>query len=141
MPGGPGRPARCCLRSTTEDERVALISYAPVRLSATFTSETKPYDELGPIFVHADDCAGYAENDGFPAAWRDRPQVLRTYASDGRLLDGVLTQPDEDRMAAAAKLLSDPAVAFVHARSVGAGCFSFEIRRATSGESSAHRDD
>lgn len=131
--GGPGRPARCCLRSTTEDERVTLISYAPVRPTTAFTAETKPYDELGPIYVHADDCAGYVEDGEFPVAWREHPQVLRSYAADGRLLGGTLTQPEEERMGIAAELLADPSVAFVHARSVGAGCYSFEIRRRASG--------
>lgn len=129
IPGGRGRPVRCCLRRTTEAERVILISYAPVRPTTEFTSETKPYDEVGPIFVHAEECAGPDADGEFPAAWRDHPQVLRTYGPDGRLLDGVLTRPDEDRMAIAARLLAPPGVAFVHARSVGAGCFSFELRR------------
>lgn len=129
VPGGQGKPARCCLRHTTETERVALVSYAPVRPVTAFTAETKPYDEVGPIFVHADECAGYVADGAFPEAWRDHPQVLRWYAADGRLLDGVLTEPGEDRLAVAERLLTDEAVAFVHARSVGAGCFSFEVRR------------
>lgn len=129
IPGGPGKPVRCCLRRTTEDERVVLVSYAPVRPVTPFTTETRPYGEVGPIFLHAEECAGYAADGEFPAAWRDSSQVLRTYGADGRLLDGVLTEPGEDRLAVAARLLEDETVAFVHARSVGAGCFSFELRQ------------
>ncbi|WP_157180862.1 DUF1203 domain-containing protein [Actinopolymorpha alba] len=129
VPGAPGRPVRCCLRRTTPDERVVLISYAPVH-HAAFTDRTAPYNEVGPIFVHAEECEGYVEDGGFPSAWREAPQVLRAYAPDGEILDGVLTQPDEDRLAIAADLLREPGVAFVHSRCVGPGCFAFEIRRA-----------
>jgi hypothetical protein len=129
IPGGPGKPLRCCLRRSTPDDEIALISYAPVRPDA-FTDHTLPYGEYGPVFVHVGTCDGYEPDGLFPPAWRKHPQVLRSYAADGRLLDGVVTQPEDDRMAIAAELLSDPDVAFVHSRTISVGCFSFEIRRA-----------
>lgn len=128
VPGGPGRPLRCCLRRSTPEDEVALISYAPVR-PAAFTDRTLPYGEYGPIFVHVGACSGYVADGLFPAAWREHPQVLRSYAADGELLDGVVTQPDEDRLAIAAELLAEPNVAFVHSRTISVGCFSFEVRR------------
>lgn len=128
--GGRGRPVRCCLNRTTIDERIVLISYRPVRPANGMTSANRPYDEAGPVFVHADPCDGPDGDGFFPIAWRASEQVLRAYSHQGELLAGVLTRPDEDRFAVAEKLLADPDAEFVHSRSVGAGCFSFEIRPA-----------
>lgn len=130
-----GSPLRCCLRLSAPGERVALVSYAPLRRWARETgAQPGPYDEVGPVFIHPGPCAGLAET-GFPAALTGTPRMLRSYGADGRILAGRLARTDEvaDRAAAAdliGQVLSDPAVAVVHARAVDFGCFTFEIRRA-----------
>jgi Protein of unknown function (DUF1203) len=123
-----GAPLRCCLRDSRPGESIALISYAPVR--ATIGAGAGPYDEIGPVFVHADDCDGPAETDRYPAGWVARSQVLRAYHHDGTIAGGVRLRAGEDRDAAARELLADPAVAFLHSRNVVHGCYMLEIGRA-----------
>jgi hypothetical protein len=118
-----GAPLRCCLRESRPGERIALIAHAPLRLSG-------PYWELGPVFVHADPCEGYATPAEYPGEFRDRTQVLRAYSGDQRILGGTVVAPDEDQDAAVEALLADPAVELIHARNPVFGCYMFEITRA-----------
>lgn len=131
-----GSPLRCCLRPVWPGERVALVSYAPLRRWARETgADPGPYDEIGPVFIHPGPCPG-PELDalGYPAALGSGHRVLRCYSADGRILRGRLFgvgEPDDGEacMAALAGELSDPEVAVVHVRAVGFGCFTFEARR------------
>ncbi|MFJ8533384.1 DUF1203 domain-containing protein [Streptomyces sp. NPDC093591] len=122
-----GSPLRCCLRRSASGERIALVSYAPLRRWAT-ESGTDPgaYDEQGPVFVHAEECGG-PDGDGLPFANAHR--TLRRYSVDGRILGGRLVEPGgfEEAVAGA---FADPAVAFVHVRAVEYGCFLYEVRKA-----------
>jgi hypothetical protein len=124
-----GSPLRCCLRLSRPGERIALLSYAPLRRFArTLGADPGAYDEVGPVFVHADPCEGPA-GDGYPEELRAERRLLRAYAGDGRILRGVLVEangPFEDVLD---ELVSDPQVAVVHARAVEFGCFTFEVRR------------
>jgi Protein of unknown function (DUF1203) len=129
-----GSPLRCCLRRSRPGELIALVSYAPLRRWATAAGACPgPYDEVGPVFIHPQACAGQ-QGSGFPAAFLGQRRVLRAYSADGRILDGRLAEADEVADEAAAgrvidEVLADPAVAVVHARAVEFGCFTFEVRR------------
>jgi hypothetical protein len=131
---GGGSPLRCCLRLSEPGERVALVSYAPLRRWAAQTGANPgPYDEVGPVFIHAEPCGGRAAG-RFPAAFLGGRRVLRAYSVQGRILDGRLADADElaDTGSAGrllAEIFADPRVALVHARAVEFGCFTFEIRR------------
>lgn len=122
-----GAPLRCCLRDSRPGESIALISYAPVRESVGGVAG--PYDEVGPVFVHADECEGAMDQKRYPSNWAERPQVLRSYRSDGTIAGGVRLEPGADRDAAARELLADPDVAFVHSRNVIHGCYMLELCR------------
>lgn len=129
-----GSPLRCCLRGIRPGERVALVSYAPLHRWARETgADPGPYDEVGPVFIHAEPCAG-PSGAGYPVAVHGSRRVLRAYSADGRILGGRLTEPEEvdDPQAASglvAGVFADPDVALVHVRAVDFGCFTFEIRR------------
>ena len=129
-----GSPLRCCLRPIRPGERVALVSYAPLRRWARASgADPGPYDEVGPVFIHAGPCAGPA-GAGYPAAVHGSRRVLRAYSADGRILGGRLTEPDEvadpgSAAAVLAEVFADPDVALVHVRAVDFGCFTFEIRK------------
>jgi hypothetical protein len=130
-----GSPLRCCLRPATRGERLALVSYAPLRRWARqdVAADPGPYDELGPVFIHPEPCPGPG-GAGYPASLAGSRRVLRAYSADGRILGGRLVEPDPaDPVASAesalAELLARPEVAFVHARAVEYGCFTFEVRR------------
>ncbi|SDK69065.1 DUF1203 domain-containing protein [Streptomyces indicus] len=129
-----GAPLRCCLRRSTPGERITLVSYAPLRRWARETgAEPGPYDECGPVFIHADDCPGPPPGHSYPAALHGPRRVLRSYDADGRILGGRLIEiPREqatDMEQALTEALTDPAVAVVHVRAVEFGCFFMEVRR------------
>jgi hypothetical protein len=120
----PGTPLRCCLREAHAGERVALISWRPLR-----EAPDSVYAEVGPVFVHAEDCAGYDEERSYPAGFRHRKQVLRSYSSTGDMLHAVLTEgaAAEDAIAG---LFTNPEAVVVHSRNVTAGCYMFAVYRA-----------
>jgi hypothetical protein len=125
-----GSPLRCCLRPSRPGERLALVSYAPLRRWAAETgADPGPYDEVGPVFIHPEPCAGTAAA-GYPEALRDSRRMLRAYAADGHILLARLIEPDGQAEAELGALFADPDVAVVHARALEFGCFTFEVRRA-----------
>jgi hypothetical protein len=105
----------------TDLDRIALIAYRPSPLGG-------PYAEVGPVFVHAEPCPGYAGPE-FPADFRERRAVLRPYDAAGQMLDGVLAEPGTSE-GELKRLFDDPDVALVHVRNVIAGCWNFSVRRA-----------
>lgn len=124
----PGDQLRCCLTYSTATDRFMLISYAPVAGRAH--GAEAPYDEVGPIFVHATECAGRPDAT-IPRAWFDgKTKILRAYNAVGGIHGGTIVGPADDVEAVAAGLLSDQEVAFVHARNAEYGCFMLEIQRA-----------
>ncbi|NGO48092.1 DUF1203 domain-containing protein [Streptomyces ureilyticus] len=122
-----GAPVRCCLRRSEPGERIALVSYAPLRRWAAETgADPGAYDEQGPVFIHAEECGG-PEPDGYPFTGAHR--VLRRYSAEGRILGGRLVGPAESFDEAFAEAFTDPAVVLVHIRAVEYGCFLYEVRR------------
>ncbi len=120
-----GAPLRCCLRRSEPGERIALVSYAPLRRWAAETgAEPGAYDEQGPVFIHAGVCAGPA-GEGHP--FGDAHRVLRRYSAEGHILGGELVDILDDE--AFHKAFAEPSVVLVHVRAVEYGCFFFEVRR------------
>ncbi|MER5499450.1 MULTISPECIES: DUF1203 domain-containing protein [unclassified Streptomyces] len=129
-----GAPLRCCLRRSAAGERIVLVSYAPLRRWAAGTgAEPGPYDECGPVFIHAEECPGHTAGPGYPATMHGARRVLRAYDARGHILGGTLVEIPVERAAEVDDVLSgvlaDPAVALVHVRAVEFGCFMAEVRR------------
>jgi hypothetical protein len=125
-----GSPLRCCLRYSTPGEELLLLSYAPLRHRPRDERfDPGPYDEMGPVYVHARDCGGYSETGRYPAAFTVTPQVFRCYGWDGRIVGGRVVEPEEDHDSAAAELIADDAVAFIQTHNVVYGCYMVEISR------------
>lgn len=121
--GEGSAPCRSCLRLSDPGEDVLLFSYRPFAVAGL-------YQEIGPVFIHARECASYASDAGFPAAFRMRPLILRPYdASDAICASQVLAAAGEAEEQAK-RMLADPKVAFVHARSASRGCYLFRLERA-----------
>ncbi|WP_329211041.1 DUF1203 domain-containing protein [Streptomyces sp. NBC_00683] len=130
-----GEPLRCCLRAAGPGERIALVSYAPLRRWAAETwARPGAYDEQGPVFIHAEECEGpAADPDGYPFSRAGSLRTVRRYDADGAIVGGRLLEipADEERGydEALAEAFADPEVALVHVRAVEYGCFHFEVRR------------
>ncbi len=117
-----GAPLRCCLRDSRDGEDITLIAHQPSTVGG-------PYAEVGPVFIHADRCEGYAAT-GYPDGFRHRSQLLRGYDADGRQVDNTVTEGPAAE-AAIEQLLARPEIAFVHSRNLMAGCYMFRITRIT----------
>ncbi|WP_329439343.1 DUF1203 domain-containing protein [Streptomyces sp. NBC_01426] len=134
-----GSPLRCCLRPIALGERIALVSYAPLRRwAAARGADPGAYDEQGPVFIHADDCGGFAPGATYPF---DRPGALRTvrrYDARGHIAGGRLLEIPVDATAgfdaAFDGAFHDPDVMLVHVRALEYGCFHFEVRRPSAQE-------
>jgi hypothetical protein len=117
-------PCRHCLRTFVvgEDRRI-LFTYD--RFAGV---ESLP--QPGPVYVHADACARYSEDAGFPEELRASPRTVEAYARGRRLLaqeyvaDGKFEPVIE-------KLLTHPNVDYLQVNSTTAGCFTFRVERAS----------
>jgi hypothetical protein len=124
---GPGSPLRCCLREATSGERIALITYRP------FTQDG-PYAEVGPVFIHADECAGYESPHSYPEGFRNRRQVFRPYDAAGNMVYDALALVDGDSAEETVeRLFARPDVEFIHSRNPLPGCYMFRIARDSDG--------
>jgi len=116
-----GAPLRCCLREARAGERVLLIAYTP-------SGTAGAYAERGPVFIHAERCAGYLTPGHYPPGLAHRQQVVRAYDRQGRIADGVLVADGRHAERVIAVLLARPEVELVHLRNVGYGCYNFAVR-------------
>lgn len=129
-----GEPLRCCLRPSTVSERIALVSYAPLRRWAAEQGiDPGAYDEQGPVFVHAEDCGGPDLDAGHPWARPGALRAFRRYDRRGRIMGGRLVELPEDPDAAYdrafAEAFADPETAQVHVRAVEFGCYHYRVDR------------
>ncbi len=117
-----GTPLRCCLREAAVGERVALIAHRAASIGG-------PYVEIGPVFIHAERCAGYLATGAYPEGFRHRQLVFRAYDAWGRQVGNRIAEAGAGAESVIGELLSQPEVAYLHARNVLAGCFMFTVER------------
>ena len=116
-------PCRHCLRAfiAGKDRRI-LFTYD--RFAGV---ESLP--QPGPIYVHAEACERYAEQNGFPEELGGSPRTVEAYGRGRRLLaqehvsNGIFEPVIE-------KLFASPEVDYLQVNSTRAGCFTFRIERA-----------
>ena len=113
-------PCRHCLQWAQPGEQVVLFPYASV-------PPGRPYAESGPVFVHAKTCPRYAATDKYPDNFR-RHRVLRAYNASDDMIDAVVVEDDQPEPVIV-RLLENPEAAFLQARSVTRGCYTFRIER------------
>jgi hypothetical protein len=118
-----GEPVRCCVRRAEPGERIVLISYSP-------WTRPHPWAETGPVYVHAERCAGYTGDGAYPVGFdRDRSMLYPFDATGARIPEHVTyVGPNDDHGAAVRDLLATPGVEVVHVRSAIAGCYTFQAR-------------
>lgn len=115
-------PCRSCLTVFRPGEGRLLFSYAP-------NAYDHPYNEIGPVYIHENECAPYTDHKEFPRELRTRrPLVLRCYADDGTMVGGELVgdRPVEEVIET---LFGDTEVKYLHARTATVGCFIARIER------------
>jgi Protein of unknown function (DUF1203) len=115
-------PCRSCLTVFQPGQGRLLFSYAPNECE-------HPYNEIGPIYIHEQECKPYSQYDAFPSDLRTRrPLVLRFYDTGGNLIGGELVgeRPVEDVITTA---FDDEQVKYLHARTATVGCFIARIER------------
>ena len=119
---GDGEPLRCCLRNAEPGEQITLISYAPFDHPSVWT-------EVGPVYIHAAPCNGYAATGRLPEQLATGPRVLRTYRADDTMgYDHNTVVTDEIDLAPIIEcLLREPDVATVHVRTLAPQCFLYAV--------------
>src|SRR5579872_1320582 len=115
-------PCRDCLRYSKPGEPLLLFSYRPF-------GEPRPYQEVGPVFIHAEPCARYESTDAIPEDFANRPLVLRPYDANDNIADSQRYADAGEAATIARELLANEDVAYVHARSRSHGCYLFRIER------------
>ena len=121
---GSGVPCRHCLQQVAAGEPYLILAYCPFPRS-------QPYAEVGPIFLHANPCKPYQEDDRIPSMYLGgEPRIVRAYSDKDRIrYDTGKVVPPDTIAEYAACLLSDPQTAYVHVRSSMNNCYAFRIDR------------
>lgn len=120
---GAGCPCRHCLDFVPAGQEMLVLACRPF-------DHLQPYAETGPIFLCADDCAGWS-GDGVPPVLRESPDyLLKGYSQDQRIVYGTgRIVPSEDISSYASALLARGEIAFVDVRSARNNCFLSRITR------------
>ena len=77
--------------------------------------------------MHAEACERYRPSQEYPAEFR-KGRAFRAYNANYNMIDAEIVNGSEPE-AVIEKLLENPETAFVHARSVTRGCYTFAIER------------
>jgi hypothetical protein len=115
-------PCRVCLEEAAVGEEMLLFSYSPF-------DRPVPYQNLGPIFVHARACAPYDRPASVPDLIRRRLLALRGYDADGCMQECDVVE-GSDIETAVDRFFSNPTVQAIHAHNARAGCYVCRIERA-----------
>jgi hypothetical protein len=86
-----------------------------------------PYQERGPIFVHATPCVRYADTGIYPAAFRNG-RVIRAYDTRRFMIDARMVNGEGPEQVIE-ELLENPGAAFLHVRSATRGCYTMGVER------------
>ncbi len=121
---GDGNTCRHCLDDVAEGDSFLVLAHRPF-------PGPQPYAEVGPIFVHAEDCPRYDEAAGVPEHYAQRQAVLiRGYGNNDRIIYGTGKVVPPGKIEETARtLLQDPKVAYLHLRSSTNNCYQFRIER------------
>jgi Protein of unknown function (DUF1203) len=120
---GGGNPCRHCLEDMPEGTPFLVLAHRPF-------PAPQPYAEVGPIFLHAEDCPHYEET-GAPEMFTRRETILiRGYGSDDRIVYGSgKVIPTTQIESAAKEIFQDPKIAYIHLRSASNNCYQCRIER------------
>jgi hypothetical protein len=120
-------PCRSCLKVFVPGEGRLLFSYAPNQCD-------HPYNEIGPVYIHEEECQPYADSGSFPPEIRTRrPMTLRCYTADGTMIGAELVGTDPAGGRAIEEviesLFENHEVNCLHARTASVGCYIARVER------------
>lgn len=121
---GDGVPCRHCLEMVGPGEAYLVAAFRPF-------PAPQPYAETGPIFLHERFCDRRPDGAAIPPFLASPRYILRGYDRSDRIVYGsgriVATATITE---AAAELLADRRVAYVHVRSATNTCYHCRVDRA-----------
>lgn len=119
---GMANPCRHCLQLIPDGAAKLVLAYRPFE-------EPQPYAEVGPIFLHADECSRY-EADALPGWFTYlTPAIIRGYGADHWIKYETGAVVSGSELAGTCRtILADPEVAYVHIRSKF-NCFQCRVDR------------
>ncbi|MGE0126978.1 MAG: DUF1203 domain-containing protein [Blastocatellales bacterium] len=125
-PAGDGRgPCRSCLRPFIPADMRILFSYSP-------NDSDTPYSEIGPIYIHENECEPYQDVYRFPEEIEadnvSFPLTLRCYDSNQIMVHAELAR-GKNLEGLIESLFENPGVEYLHARNAEYGCFIAKIER------------
>src|SRR5207244_2279814 len=116
-----GFPCRVSLEDAGEGETLILLHHLSHDVAT-------PYRSAYAIYIREKADAAAVYEDRTPPVFEGRPLGLRGFGPDGNLKNALLALPGEAD-AKIRELLSDPAIAYLHAHNAAHGCFSARIER------------
>ena len=121
---GGGNPCRYWLDDIAGGAPMLVLAHRPF-------PAPQPYAEIGPIFIHAEDCPRYDETAGKPGIFvRGEVILMRGYGHDDRIVYGTgKVIPTTEIESRAAELFQRPEIAYLHLRSSTNNCFQCRIER------------
>ena len=116
-------PCRHCLSffEAGKEDRI-LFTYDPFESVAEFPLP-------GPIFIHAEPCRRYDENDGFPTWLLEHPLTVQAYGPERQLREEVRLEKRSPAEPVIERLLGNSAIDYLHIRDTHAGCYDFRVER------------
>jgi Protein of unknown function (DUF1203) len=119
-----GYPCRHCLGLIAKGASYLTLAHRPF-------PTLQPYAELGPIFLHADNCARGGGDATIPNFLNSPRYMVRGYGTDDRIVYGTGTiEATADIPAAAEAKFEDERVKYLHIRSASNNCYHCRIERA-----------
>ncbi len=116
-------PCRHCLGTVAAGEEFLILAYRPF-------PAPQPYAEVGPVFLHARECAAYDEAALPPRERKGSGRILRGYGIDDRIVYGTgIVVENAAIVPMAEAMLARSDVAYVHMRSAANNCFTLRIDR------------
>jgi hypothetical protein len=119
-----GLPCRHCLAMIGRGEPYLILAHRPF-------PAPQPYAEVGPIFLHAGPCARGGGSGAIPSFLDSPRYIIRGYGRDDRIVYGTgRIVATAEIPAAAAAMLADAAIRYIHVRSASNNCYHCRIERA-----------
>lgn len=119
---GGSNPCRHCLRLIAEGEPMLVLAYRPF-------DRLQPYAEVGPIFLHGEDCERY-QSDRLPVWFAHlQPAIIRGYSHrDWIVYETGDVVPGGELPDSCNRIFGNPDVEYIHVRS-RFNCFQCRVDR------------